>query len=57
LRQVHGSIFAYGGGIFVALTLGGVGSLFLQELLHRRRGASREAPIAESGAAPTSRVP
>ena len=57
LRQVHGSIFAYGGGVFVAITLAGVGSLFLQELLHRRRSPGGEAAIAEPGAAPTSRVP
>ena len=57
LRQVHASIFAYGGGVFVALVLAGVGSLFLQELMHRRRSAGRETALAGSGEAPGERIP
>lgn len=55
LRQVHGSIFAYGGGVFVGIVLMGVGTLFVQELIHRRRAAGHEAATQGSGEAPGGR--
>ncbi len=57
LRQVHGSIFAYGGAAFLVVGLAGVGSLFVQEALHRRRAAARDETLAGSGAPPVGRVP